>query len=310
MQIIKPSDSRLITKTEVEKALFCIQQVAGLKDYQTLGGWRNIDNRMIKNIEDLRYLRLFCMNFTGFSIYHNCPSFGKNLSEIDLTNPDINWIDMTEEKQRLSFGAFFHSLKDLLIDNEIMCGNLPTGLIYQPPLILGEAGYLFDNIFISLDQTFYQQYLHFLYKADMLVDGMRIVEIGSGFGALARTITNYLKDVKYTIIDLKQSLNYSAAYLAITSKHQFNFLTPSMLNMDDEYDLVINTLSFAEMHNQELNVYAQFIKKWIGKNGALFEQNYEKVNTQCKDILGKYFKRSDLGKLSMHMRGTPTLWAN
>jgi putative sugar O-methyltransferase len=146
--------------------------------------------------------------------------------------------------------------------------------------------------------------------------GLRILEIGGGYGALASALLATFPRCEYCICDLPESLLFSGLYLAMTREDGIALrqvgdanglmaprvnLTPNYLfdRLDGHFDLVINTLSMSEMSNHQIEHYARDISKLIGSTGIFFEQNQDNRHmprlTYSKPILEPHFaKRTTL----------------
>ena len=87
--------------------------------------------------------------------------------------------------------------------------------------------------------------------------------------------------------------------------------------LNESFDLIINTLSMSEMSNFQVARYSQLIRdKWIAKsNGLFFEQNQDNTHLKflnAQDLLRKEFKYNlDLNPHKFGLRnGSPNIWAN
>ena len=109
-----------------------------------------------------------------------------------------------------------------------------------------------------------------------------VLEVGGGYGGLAHHLSNILKNVTYVIVDLPETLLFSAAYISLQNpdkkiylydsadfsefinggqagSYDFvlipNYRLPSL--NDWEFKLVINMISFQEMSAPQVNDYLQ-----------------------------------------------------
>ena len=119
-----------------------------------------------------------------------------------------------------------------------------------------------------------------------LKNGLRILEIGAGFGALAYQLNQILEIKKYTIVDIPHSLFLSYFYLsentnrrcAFSSREKvengFEFAKPDELDsIDSEFDLIINTISMGEMDIFMVERYKDLIKERLSEDGFFFSIN-------------------------------------
>jgi hypothetical protein len=155
-----------------------------------------------------------------------------------------------------------------------------------------------------------------------------ILEIGAGYGALALALKHALPGATYVIVDLPDSLALSGCYLATRQLAPVIVASGEPLSPGSvllcpatalerlpplAIDLAINTLSFAEMTEAEVERYARFLAPHLSAGGVLFEQNYD--NSQ----LGPAF--CDPGKAlarhftlrrrvrGLYLRGAPRVWS-
>jgi hypothetical protein len=155
-----------------------------------------------------------------------------------------------------------------------------------------------------------------------------ILEVGAGYGALALALKHALPLATYVIIDLPDSLALSGCYLASRQSAPVmvangepllpgSFVLCPATALERlpplSIDLAINTLSFAEMAEAEVERYARFLSPRLAPGGSLFEQNYD--NTQLgpafcdpRKVLARYFsvQRRVAG---LYLRGVPRVWS-
>lgn len=120
----------------------------------------------------------------------------------------------------------------------------------------------------------------------------KVLEIGSGYGALARIYKLLNKEVAYTLVDLPESLFYAQTFLSanfpdarikyVNDNSQYNtedydfILVPVQLCdflKNKDYDLVINTGSLQEMPDATVRFWMNFIQNTIRTN-YFYSWNY------------------------------------
>lgn len=199
----------------------------------------------------------------------------------------------------------------------------PMNLLFVPPTICGEIGTNINGIVVNHDTAVYQERLtllgwlgvfRFLERRIASEGTVRILEIGGGYGALARQIKRIMPNVSYTICDLPASLYVLSAYLSVACPdlathvvseeepgteaiEAFHFLPNYALPVfarDYRFDLVINTLSLAEMTAEQVSRYGELVARMISGSGMFFEQNRDNTpvgGVNCKELLQRHFLR-------------------
>lgn len=126
--------------------------------------------------------------------------------------------------------------------------------------------------------------------------GLRIMDIGSGWGGLAYFLRAVFPDSHITLVDLPETFVFSIPYLMLTDpektfyipegrglgdssaagRFDYAFFSPGALEQlpARSFDLVINTGSMAEMSEEQVLYYVSHIKR-IGR-GAFFSLNEDR----------------------------------
>lgn len=267
--------------------------------------------------ENLEWLRLLSQQFTGYALWsmrHGGPlppadtlALQQALSERAL-NPDEGALELFTRLRR----------------------ELPEYLRMGPPAKLGEVGWLVDDVIVNQDTAASWERLEVLYRAGMLdlnarsclKAGSSILEIGAGYGALAYYIHRAVPGVRYTILDIPESLVYSTVYLAVLNPNAGtsflpNYEFPALVQDGRHFDLVINTLSMTEMSEPQVRTYCEGIRKLIGTSGLFFEQNQDGRAVgllNARDIVRDYFTNQELlggPTLTPYLtQGFATMWSN
>ena len=85
-------------------------------------------------------------------------------------------------------------------------------------------------------------------------ENWNLVELGSGYGGLVKTIYSYLQLNSYTLIDLEPVLKLSQKYLADTKN--LTYLPCDEIEKDDqEYQLLISEYSLTELEDDGMELY-------------------------------------------------------
>ena len=163
----------------------------------------------------------------------------------------------------------------------------------------------------ELSNSFLTHLYHYLRIQQLEPNANVILEIGGGYGALARIFKLGKPDCKYILVDLPESLlyadvflrgNFPSATISYTPSEECDFLLVSVPEIDSlshvNVDLVINTGSFQAMTEETNLFWANFFQKKIA-TAALYSFNYFLINrdayvetsdrfTCFVDILGQY----------------------
>lgn len=315
---------------------FCLPGGNFLADTGVTGRFRRVGQHLLDYPEHFNRLRFFSMNFSGFSLLHNERCHGKAyMADEALTVSDA---EADERLGRLLTRDGPHALWEYLRD------LTPADALFTPPPICGEVGLDVSGIIVNADTAVYQErisLLHHLGLLRFLQDKIaergvaRVLEIGAGYGAVARHIKQTLHNVSYTICDLPEAMYFSAPYLALAlpdletrfatgpeadleflgAMHFLpNYALPPMA-ASARFDLVINTLSMSEFSAHQAHTYGGLISKMIGGTGMFFEQNFDNTESgmiNCKAYLPTHFlRRTQIGQPPfMTTQGPVDVWSN
>ena len=94
------------------------------------------------------------------------------------------------------------------------------------------------------------------------LDGMRIIEIGGGYGGQCKIIHDIAKPHSYTIIDLPEVLDLISKYLGEFNIQNVQLKKPGNLT-ENKYSLCISNYAFTEVRRKYQNLY---IKNVISKS--------------------------------------------
>lgn len=234
-------------------------------------------------VEDLRSVRLHCDLFLGENTPQQIFAHG-----VDV--PGYQWLGEGIASQ------FWAS------EPEIACFGEPIGT-------------RFADKRITRTTVLLQRYLCNLLRLG-LRDGQHVVEIGAGYGGLAEAILK-ARHVRYTIIDLPETLIYSAAFLMehFPEKSVYVYRPGDDENASDGADLVllpnyradllqrcdvaVNTVSFPEMSREALCGYLSLLRARLTPEGFLMSVNYEfnparQDERFVSDFLADHFKVSPM----------------
>lgn len=199
--------------------------------------------------------------------------------------------------------------------------NVPARHRVATPRMFGEIGLDVGGILVNPDTILCQSRVNGLYcsgvleklEADIKRNGRaRVLEIGAGWGGLAYALQEIFGDrLEYIVVDLASSLYYAMIYLSILGgreqtyllqpearppehfKYLFvaNYLLDSVMPDLGPIDLAINCMSFPEMSAPQIRYYGTALKRLIGNDGVVFEENgiVHPHHVDCKSIFKEIF---------------------
>lgn len=176
--------------------------------------------------------------------------------------------------------------------------NIADRYLVNPLPLPGECGPVIRGVIVNHDTSVYQERINLMLsggvldKLDQIAEPV-ILEIGGGYGSIALALLRIFPKAKYTICDLPECLLFSGSYLALAGEMDRVSLVPNYLfeSLVKPIDLVINTLSMAEMSVHQVRVYGEGISRLIGHHGVFFEQNQDNSTTPLgcpRPTLGNY----------------------
>lgn len=130
-----------------------------------------------------------------------------------------------------------------------------------------------------------------------------VLEIGGGYGGLARIFGKLNPGISYTMVDLPETLFYAMVFLKKDFGDTTNFKFVPVGNVQDlygkDYDLVINTFCWQELNPKTVKSYADMIEnklkiKYIYSTNKQYIENTDietlsYFNTEKWNILYKSY---------------------
>lgn len=294
------------------------------------------DNEMIRIFDrvsaptpgDLSHFRGLTSMFSGYSLYDRSIAEGLSISRqrFDAAG-DARILDRLHEPD-----------PTVVDDWRRLSAGVPRPYRFSPPAMLGEIGHVVDDVIVNDDNCNYQERINLLWRSGILgylrdrldaAGEIRICEIGGGYGALCHWFKQVFPAASYTIIDLPESLLFSNLYMALTRPDLrlsvgldrahcgVRFLPNHMCGqLDEPFDLVINTLSMSEMSVPQVEGYIDLmITRWLRNGGLFFEQNQDNRHLGlqfAQEICARRFphRRPLYGAETIAYRnGYPNIWS-
>ncbi len=91
------------------------------------------------------------------------------------------------------------------------------------------------------------------------LNGMRVIEMGGGYGGQCKILSDLFAFQSYTIVDFPSNLALARAYLEKLGVRHVRFLTPEELRMEESYDLAISQYGFSECNRTVQKRYLERI---------------------------------------------------
>ena len=297
--------------------------------YEAPNDFVNLFVRVSKAEKDvIENLRAFTQVFSGYSLYNTCHGKGLSMSTLELTESTWEQVNFNLRERGLRF----------VLKNLLMVKGLPERYVFKPPSMLGECGYSVNGRIVNSDTNGYQERINLIFKSgignylDSLLrqrDEIKVLEIGGGYGALAYWFKQAFPKISYSIVDLPECHLFSRLYLTLTMpdmptsfglnpvKYGIRFIPNFMSEqLEDPFDLVINTLSMSEMSACQVERYVDLIRNiWIRDDGLFFEQNQD---NRAMGLLfaqelfaSKFPERLNLNPGGVaHRNGYANIWSN
>jgi hypothetical protein len=209
----------------------------------------------------------------------------------------------------------------------------PSHIISEPDNGIGFR--LEDGRLVSQDTARFQRSIRSLSSEGLLgarssVEApLRVVEIGAGYGGMALHISRIVGNCRYVIVDLPETLLFSAAYLTLQAPErrlylyrpgdrdvldvvrEFDFVLVPNYRLADlknaDFELAINVASLQEMRVEQVEEYLGFLQATC--RGVFYSCNrdHQTSNNELPglfDLIQKRFEMRELPPLS----GRPRSW--
>ena len=302
-------------------------------DWERSALYRGTAALLRQEYDVINNLRLFSQVFTGYSLAEMKRAEG-------LQPPDRVPPDLDERMKQAS-----RRMDEWIIRYWMLSRYVPDAPRISQPRRFGEAGWIVDGHIVNHDTYLYMERIALLRVSGLLgrleahaADrSPLILEIGGGFGGLAFHLKNLVPRLRYIIIDLPESLVFSAIYLSTCFPDQHNVIatSPELIAKDlalpgftfvpnhfshrleeagIRVDLAINTLSMSEMPAVQVRAYCALIRDSLAPGGAFFEQNQDNRHLglfNAEDIVAEFFKARQQPTLPVDLAygSSPNVWS-
>lgn len=190
----------------------------------------------------------------------NTDMFSVNTPNTDLKNRMVDWyVDYLHGLNDLDF-----SIQESFVSNPQNCVMRGCGRMLSPDFL--------RTVALSLE---IQKYCQFS------CDNFNVIELGAGYGGLARTMKLFFPHVSYFIVDIPEALYFSSLFLRlnfpnarayyVTSMdaaenaldyYDFIFIPTKFVDvvLDSHFELFCNTASLGEMKNEVIRYWMDFVQ--------------------------------------------------
>jgi hypothetical protein len=276
---------------------------------------------------DMMHFRGFTQVFSGYNLYQVLPGEGLTTSNLTFDEDFDRGVAERLQARNWSFVEEWHRQTQ----------GLSRQFVFCPPAKLGEVGYDIGGVIVNSDTCTYQERVNSIVQSGLMswlmsrieaAGEVRICEVGGGYGALCHWFKSALPEASYTIVDLPESLLFSRLYTTLTrpdlcsvagleqTKYGVRFV-PNYLadSLNEEFDLLINTLSMSEMSEYQVRKYVDIMKNvWLRNGGMFFEQNHDNRHLGflfAQDIIAtEFIFRTKLFDENTGFRnGKPNIWS-
>ena len=298
-------------------------------EWQSTPLYRGTVALLREEYEVIDNLRLFSQVYTGYSLIEMKGARGLDVP--DRVPPDL-------EARLAPIGR---RIDDGVRRYWVLSRFVPRFLRVSQPRRFGEVGWIYAGKLVNHDASVHVERIALLHGAGLLEPlraGGRIpliLEIGGGFGGLAFHLKGLLPRARYVIVDLPESLAFSAVYLSTLFPDQRNVVvtSPGMIGRDLaepgftfvpnhfchrvaesglRADLAMNMLSLSEMTEKQVTAYCRLLVQCLAPGGAFFEQNQDNRPLGRPDIdavIARHFpSRREVSFPVELVGGRPNVW--
>jgi hypothetical protein len=128
------------------------------------------------------------------------------------------------------------------------------------------------------------------------LNGMKVLEIGGGYGGLCKVLSSLFTFKSYTIVDLPESLKLAEKYLHHHQVASVRFIPWDTFSFEENYDLVISDFGFSDYDRKVQSCYLmkQFGRSQRGYLACSFFPKHFKVRPYNREELLKQLSRAGI----------------
>jgi len=135
-----------------------------------------------------------------------------------------------------------------------------------------------------------------------ILENKKIIEIGGGYGGLAKVICEYFNVKEYILIDLPEVLMLAEKYLKkYPNLDCVTFLAPNQLKDNETYDYVISTYAFTECRKSVQEIYLEKIVD-TSLSGYLLNAEMDNPKDEITKQLGSFSRAQLYERISKNDR--------
>jgi len=225
-----------------------------------------------------------------------CLRLSRNLNNFkrDLAYSIFVGNDLRDVQTAQSFYNYILINYSYLLENDNIKRFLVNDRIGNPNT------YNFNGVNISPGTLRFMKVLGDILSIDKNIEN--IIEIGSGYGGQALVIKSFLEDVKYSVVDIPESLALSKSYLS-GNGCDVTFIDTDNVVVDNKYDLVISDYCLSELDLVGVKFYVDNIIANCKYGYFTVNSNDELLNmlvTQLNNVFEQVIINKEFPKTSYH----------
>lgn len=299
---------------------------------------RDIKSRVIAMLEERHRIENKGADFSAPSKYwiDFCSFFDYmlGLSEESFSKLRLHTYHLTADNYQTYY--FTKDGESLKVYWRQLIENIPPEyIIYEPEDGIGYS--LGNGKLVSYDSFRFQANLDLFRRHGLISSANKdpqrkfVLEIGAGYGGLAHHLSSIQKNVTYVIVDLPETLIFSASYLSLHNPGKriyvydqssfaglvksddfksYDFVLIPTYKLDElrglKFDLVINIGSLQEMRIDQVNTYLDFIASTCKGAFYSYNQDAQPKNRELRNLTEMIKTRFEITEIKPQARELTT----